>query len=209
MSITRAANVREIFIEREQRMNKKTKQPFQKSRLSIVMGMMLVPGLTTTMAQSNQSVYTSLQAKQCRTLKSSNSETGDYEGRCQGVAGYTLLISEGDLRQNVTVVTPRGVKHSLDLWEVISGGFSRVGPNAEWRMTKQNGKPLPVALIVRFIANEDAAQPNKTTAYLAVSKITPNAICVTNKIPPGAKANSDARVAADAAANQPCLKNQK
>ena len=209
MSITRAANAREIFIEREQPMNKKTRQLFQTSRLSIVMAMTLAPGLTTTMAQSNQSVYTSLQAKQCRTLKSSNSETGDYEGRCQGVAGYTLLVSEGDLRQNVTVVTPHGVKHSLDLWEVISGGFSRVGPNAEWRMAKQNGNSLPVALIVRFIANEDAAQPTKTTAYLAVSKITPNSICVTNKIPPGANANSDARVAADTATNQPCLKDQK
>src|SRR5258707_13690600 len=118
-------------------MNKKTRQPFQQSRLLMVVAMMLVPGLTTTMAQSNQSVYTTLQAKQCRTLKSSNSETGDYEGRCQGVAGYILLVSEGDLRQNLTVVTPRGVKHSLDLWEVISGGFSRVCPHTDWRMAQQ------------------------------------------------------------------------
>ena len=57
-----------------------------------------------------------------------------YEGRCRGVAGYTLLLSEGDLRQNIIVVTPQGAKHSLELWDVVSGGFSSVGPKAEWRM---------------------------------------------------------------------------
>src|SRR5688572_18924303 len=88
-------------------------------------------------AQSNRSVYTSLEEKQCRTIKSAMAGDDGYEARCPGTAGYTLLLSEGDLRQNITVVTPRGVKHSLDLWDVISGGFSSVGPKAEWRQAKQ------------------------------------------------------------------------
>ncbi len=44
--------------------------------------------------------------------------------------GIRLLLSEGDLRQNITVITPKGAKHSLDLWDVISGGFSSVGPKS-------------------------------------------------------------------------------
>ena len=127
-----------------------------------------------------------------------------YEGRCRGTAGYSLLLSEGDLRQNITVVTPRGTKHSLDLWDVISGGFSSVGPKAEWRMAKQK----PVALIIRYNASEDPNQANKLTSYLAVTKITTSEICVTDKIPPGASANEDARRAADESANKPCLKRQ-
>jgi hypothetical protein len=39
-----------------------------------------------------------------------------------------------------------------------------------------------------------------------VAKITPTEICVTDKISPGAKANEDARRAADAASTKPCLK---
>ena len=160
-------------------------------------------------AQSNQSMYTSLAEKQCHKLKSAEAGDDGYEGRCRGVAGYTLLLSEGDLRQNITVITPKGAKHSLELWDVISGGFSSVGPNAEWRMAMKNGKRSPVALIVRYNASENPDQPDKLSSYLAVSKITPTEICVTDKILPGPNANEDARRAADTAATKPCLKPQK
>jgi hypothetical protein len=166
----------------------------------------LLAGAVTAAGQSNQSVYTSLGEKQCRTVKSAEAGDDGYEGRCRGVGGYTLLLSEGDLRQNITVITPEGAKHSLDLWDVISGGFSSVGPKAEWRVTTRNGKPTPVALIVRYTANEDVEAPTKQNSYLAVSKITATEICVTDKILPGPKANEDARRAADTAATKPCLK---
>ena len=159
---------------------------------------------TTAVSQSNRSVYTSLEEKHCRPIKTASA---DYEGRCRGVGGYALLLSEGDLRQNVTVVTKQGTKHSLDLWDVVSSGFSSVGPKAEWRMSRQNGKLVPVALILRYNANEDPAQPDKRNSYLAVTKITPSEICVTGKIPSGPKANEDARRAADAATTKPCLKH--
>ena len=159
-------------------------------------------------AQTNSSVYTPLAEKQCKTIKGPDSQTGDYEGRCRGVAGYSLIVTEGDLRQNVIVVTPKGQKHSLELWDVISGGFSSVGPKAEWRMAKQNGKPAPVALIIRYNANDDPESPNKQSSYLAVTKITASEICVTDKIMPAANANEDARRAADASATKPCLKKQ-
>lgn len=157
-------------------------------------------------AQANESTYSSLANKDCR---SSKSKTADYLGRCPGVAGYTLLITEGDLRQNVTVVAPDGRKSSLELWSVISGGFSHVGPRAEWRIKRQNGKSIPVALIVRLTANEDPANPEKQNSYLAVSKITASEICVTAKIPPGPNANNDARRAADEAVTRQCLTTPK
>lgn len=172
------------------------------------MGAFLFAGVVTAAAQSNQSVYTPLGEKQCRTVKSAEAGDDGYEGRCRGVAGYTLLLSEGDLRQNITVITPKGAKHSLDLWDVISGGFSSLGPKAEWRMTTRKGKPTPVALIVRYNANEDPEAPTKQNSYLAVSKITATEICVTDKILPGPKANEDARRAADTAATKPCLKTR-
>jgi hypothetical protein len=161
--------------------------------------------VTTAAAQSYKSVYTSLEQKQCRAVKLAKSETDGYEGRCRGVGGYALLLSEGDLRQNITVITPRGTKYSLDLWNVVSGGFSTVGPKAEWRMAMRNGKLAPVALIIRYNASEDPEHPSKLSSYLAVSKITPTEICVTDKISAGPKANADARRAADTAATRPCL----
>jgi len=186
MLITRAASARAIFTE--------------------ALFVLLFAGVAA--GQSNKSAYTSLEEKQCRTIKSAKADPGDYEGRCRGVAGYALLLSEGDLRQNITVVTPQGVNHSLDLWDVVSGGFSTVGPKAEWRMARQNGKLVPVALIVRYNASEDPEQPNKQSSYLAVAKITPSEICVTDKILPGANSNAEARRAADTATTRPCLKDR-
>jgi hypothetical protein len=152
----------------------------------------------------NRSVYTSLQEKQCRTIKTETTGAGDYEGRCRGVGGYSLTLLEGDLRQNIIVNTPKGARHSLELWDVISGGFSSVGPKAEWRVTNKNRQP--VALIIRYNASENSDNPNKRTSYLAIAKITPTEICITDKISPSANANTDARRAADNAANKACLK---
>ena len=88
----------------------------------------------------------------------------------------------------------------------MSGGFSSLGPKAEWRMALQNRKLKPVALILRYNANEDPESSTKVTSYLAVAKITPTEVCVTDKISPGPNANEDARRAADAASTKPCLK---
>jgi hypothetical protein len=154
----------------------------------------------------NRSLYTSLESKQCRTIKTETTGAGDYEGRCRGDAGYSLTLLEGDLRQNIIVNTPKGTKHSLELWDVISGGFSSVGPKAEWRVATNNGKQAPVALIIRYNASENPDNADKRTSYLAVAKITPTEICITDKISPSANANTEARSAADSAASRPCLK---
>ena len=163
---------------------------------------------SSTQAQPKRSVYTSLGEKQCRTIKSSTDEAGDYLGRCPGTAGYALLVSEGDLRQDITVVTPKKAEHSLELWTVVSSGFSSLGPKAEWRVTTQKTKAIPEALIVRYNASENPEKPNKTTSYLVVIKITSSEICVTDKILSGPKANENARRLADEAASKPCLKTQ-
>jgi hypothetical protein len=153
------------------------------------------------------SVYTDLAPERCRTIEVAQAPMSSSLQRCPGIAGYTLHVAEDDLRQTVTVVSPDGKKHPLDLWHVITGAFSSVGSKAEWRVIKEKGKILPVALIIRVNANEDPEHPNRVKSYLAVAKITPKTICVTDKIDPGPTANQQARDAADASAQKPCLKS--
>ncbi len=157
-------------------------------------------------AQTNRSIYTNLGEKSCRTLKAESSEAGWYVGLCGGVGGYKLQVEEGDLRQNIQVITPAGQKHSLDLWTVVGSNFSSLGEKAEWRVRTQRGKVVPVALIVRYNLSspEDST---KLTSYLAVAKITASKTCVTDKIAPGADANVAARAAADKSADKPCLES--
>lgn len=172
-----------------------------KSKLLLIL--FFVGFAITTPAQTPTSTYTNLEAKYCRTVKSTSADAGEYIGKCPGVAGYTLIVTEGDLRQNIEVVTPKGAKHSLDLWTVVSPAFSSLGPKAEWRMVKKK----PVALIVRYNASENPDDSTKITSYLAVVKVTDTSICVTDKISPGANANLQARQAADNSSTKQCLKS--
>jgi hypothetical protein len=155
-------------------------------------------------AQSPESVYTSLSSKQCKTLKLYKEGEGSIQS-CAGVGGYKLLVEEGDLRTTITVVAPNGRKHPLHYWQVVTNAFSTVGDKAEWRVIKSGRRLVPRALIVRVNASENAENSEKITSYLAVAKITPQKICVTRKINPGATQNEEARSAADSSVNSPCL----
>ena len=146
----------------------------------------------------NRSVYTSLGGEACRTLELIEEEGGSYLGECPGVAGYKLQLLEGDLRQSIDVITPAGRKHELKFWEQF-GGFSHVGPHAEWRL--KAGRP--VALIVRY----NVSRPEDSTkedSYLLVAKIGETAACVTDVVRPGRSQNVQARRLADAAASREC-----
>ena len=121
--------------------------------------------------------------------------------RCPGAAGHVLNVHDGDLRASIDIVTPDGRAHELNYWHVITGGFSTVGPRAEWRM--RGGRPI--ALIVRVNASENPEDSTIITSYLAVAKITARQICVTDRIAPAPNANELARRAADTSADRPCL----
>ena len=155
-------------------------------------------------AQANASVYTDLDASKCRTITISEGPATYSVQECPGVAGYKLLVLDDDARQTVTVVAPGGVRHPLDLWHTVSRSFSSVGAKAEWRVRRRGGKTEPLGLIIRFNANEIPDHPDKLISYLAVAKITPGKICVTDKINPGKRANAEARRAADGSARKPC-----
>lgn len=150
-----------------------------------------------------ESVYTDLAPARCKTVEVTE-ESGGSVQKCPGVAGHELLVEDDDLRQSVTVVTPDGKRHPLNYWHVITTAFSSLGEKAEWRVEKKGGKLKPYALIVRVNASENPEKPNEKTSYLAVAKITAAKVCVTDKV----KTNEEARAAADASANKPCLESE-
>jgi hypothetical protein len=153
-----------------------------------------------------ESVYSDLASSKCKTL-TTDRETGASTQRCPGIGGYKLLVHDDDARQSITVVTPDGKKHDLDFWDVVTPGFSSVGSKAEWRVVRNKRKLMPIAFIVRVNASEDAANPDRKTSYLTVTKLTPEKICVTHKIVQSADANAQARRAADEARTAACLKD--
>jgi hypothetical protein len=175
--------------------------------LLCLVGMIVMDaGALETDLGANTSVYTDISGSRCRTI-SVNRESGATVQSCPGVAGYKLEVEDDDARMSISVVAPGGKKSELSYWQVITSAFSSLGNKAEWRVARLNGKTTPVALIVRVNASEDPSNPQKTTSYLAVAKITAAKTCVTDKIGPSATANEEARRAADTAATRPCLED--
>ena len=152
-------------------------------------------------APAAASVYTDIAGPACKTVEVHEESAGSVQ-KCAGVAGYTLLVEDDDSRQSVTVVSPDGKEHPLNYWQVITTGFSSLGEKAEWRVEKKGKGVRPYALIVRVNASEDPEQPGRKTSYLAVAKLAAGEVCVIDKV----KTNEEARRAADAAADKPCLK---
>ncbi len=153
--------------------------------------------LLLLLASGPDSVYTDLAQDHCKTVRIAE-ETGGSEQRCPGTAGYDLLVLDDDDRMSVTVVAPDGKEHPLDYWSVVTTAFSSLGEKAEWRVVQKK----PVALIVRV--NSVNPETERPLSYLAVAKITPQAICVTDVVPSSPTANEEARQAADSAADRPC-----
>lgn len=161
-----------------------------------------------TEAEANgafQSVYTDLAEDTCVDDESSDNEGWSVRS-CVGVEGYRLLVSEGDLRQSADVVAPDGKVFKLGIPLIVPNAFSTVGDKAEWRVANDSGKIRPIALIIRYNINADPNNTEKITSYLTVSKISPNAACVTDVVKPAQNANADARKLADTASGRPCLK---
>jgi len=170
-------------------------------RLVKILAFGLVSGISISQAATLTSVYTDLTDKACKTLESDSSGSGWYKGQCQGINGYKLILTEADIRQSIDVITPKGKSFPLDLINNVSLHFSTVGKKAEWRIAANK---QPVALILRYNANEDAADPAKVTSYLVVSKVTDKLVCITDIVKPQPKANEIARQLADQALAKAC-----
>ena len=154
-------------------------------------------------AGSIYSVYTKL--TDCKVVEVF-AESGASIRRCPGVAGHHLLLEDDDDRQSVTIVAPDGTRHPLRYWSVITGGFSTVGEQAEWRVVRSRKTARPVALIVRVHAHENPDAPNERTSYLAVARKILGTFCVTHRVKDSRRANAIARHAADGSKGSVCLK---
>ena len=171
---------------------------FGMKMVALVAVMLLAAGAAD--AQRVTSVYTKLSDKACKTLELDEGEGALYRGSCPGVAGYKLELIEGDLRQTLNIIGPKGEEHELRFWH-LTGAFTYIGETAEWRM---RGKK-PIALIVRLNVSENVEDASKTKGYLVVAKITPTETCVTHFLAPTRSHNYEARKAADKAADRPCI----
>ena len=157
-----------------------------------------------------ESVYTSLDVASCKQEVAQNDPDGTPYLVCPGVAGYELIVRQVDSgRASIDIMDASRRVFPLNYQEFITRRMFSLASNAEWRVATRDGKPAPIALIVRVQAHESNEEPEKVTqTYFAVAKITPEQACVTARISEGSQPDAEVRSAADSAAGANCVPPQ-
>jgi len=151
-------------------------------------------------AQTASSVYTSTAPTACRVVRPGGAPEDAGEWLCPGQAGLVLLISEGDLRQTVSVGRNRKDADAQPAASASFGPFNSTTDTVEWRL---DGTGKPYAIIQRWhLADNDdpgaGGRPN-TKGLLVVTRLPPGAVCHAAYVDVAANPNANelARRAAD------------
>jgi hypothetical protein len=144
-------------------------------------------------AQEARSVYTSMKAKECRTEKTRDADSGAWT--CPGVAGLVVAGFEGDVRQAISVGRTRALARKEPSASTFFGPPNFAHDTIEWRFPP--GSDTPGAIIQRWtmIPSEDPRW-----SILVVTRLPPGPVChvaYVDVAKNGAEANVIARKGAD------------
>jgi len=150
-------------------------------------------------AQTFSSSYTSTAPKDCRTIGKPSDLDGSTTQVCPGRSGLVVLISEGDLRETVSVGRNREAAAKEPAAEAWFAPFNSTAHTIEWRAVDDK----PFAIIQRWLI-ADVNTPDKTGSpttkpMLAVTRLPPGPVCHVAYIDGQANRNPNelARQAAD------------
>ena len=150
-------------------------------------------------AQTIGSQYSSTAPKDCRRIGKPSEFDGSTTRLCPGKAGLSVLISEDDLRETVSVGRSRAAAAREPAAQAWFEPFNSSLTTVEWRMAA--GKPF--AIIQRWLIADNADRDEKDRprdkAMLAVTRLPPSAVCHVAYVDVAANPNANelARRAAD------------
>jgi hypothetical protein len=150
-------------------------------------------------AQTISSQYSSTAPKDCRMIGKPSELDGSTTRLCPGKGGFSVLISEDDLRETVSVGKSRVAAAKEPAAQVWFEPFNSSLSTVEWRMAGNK----PFAIIQRWLiadnSDRDAKDRPRDKAMLAVTRLPPGAVCHVAYIDIAANpdANELARKAAD------------
>ncbi len=135
-------------------------------KLALILGALLVAAPVS--ATELVSVYTDVDIEQCEML--SSDEVG-ATWACEGLNGYPVTISEGDLRMTVS--------YGDDAMDEVAmsqgfGPFNRLGAKMEW-LSPADDPDNPVATILRWYLQKGEG-PGESQ-ILVVTQLEPGAVC--------------------------------
>jgi len=150
-------------------------------------------------AQTFGSTYTSTAPKDCRVTSANNGVDDSTVRVCPGKSNLVVVISEGDLRETVSIGRNRAQAAREPAAQSWFGPFNSTTHTVEWRAV--DGKPFAIIQRWHIADNADPDKEGRPTAkpMLAVTRLPPGPVCHVAYIDGQANRNANelARQAAD------------
>jgi hypothetical protein len=150
-------------------------------------------------AQTFSSTYTSTAPKDCRVTSVNNGVDDSTVRVCPGKSNLVVVISEGDLRETVSIGRNRAQAAREPAAQAWFGPFNSTTHTVEWRAV--DGKPFAIVQRWHIADNDDPDKEGRPTAkpMLAVTRLPPGPVCHVAYIDGQANRNANelARQAAD------------
>lgn len=154
------------------------------SRLSLAIAALALLGS----AQAGATVSSVVTSVACKTIKPAAKKPGKKGAKakpappaqvvCPDVAGFGLQVVSKQGRSTVNIIAPDRRIFALNYWDVIS-----VGNKAEWRVKRDEGKTVPIGIIIPVNAvNSAESGQGKPLPVLAVAKVGRHTACVVKHI---------------------------
>ncbi len=161
---------------------------------------LVLVGMSAGASAKMASEYTSVATNDCKTIASSQNEVEPeidyYTGHCEGRAGFTTIVSGGDIRYSLSLLY-RG--EEINFTEIRS--FHDMGSDLiEWRGIEKNGKIEEyTSLIYRLKISTPDAWPDKPLSQDNLFVVRLNGIksCLVGIVPQSSNMNERARAIAD------------
>lgn len=133
-------------------------------------------------------------------LVEEDKETGDFSRRCPGIAGWTVLWTSGDLRDDLAVARGKVSKSFGYPSLVAKGPFDAIGETIEWRGPAGGEPDVLVARV--HVARPDGSSDSGRLAVARLGKEP----CIVAIVPPGAGQSDRAHAIADGSLPQ-CIED--
>ena len=127
----------------------------------------------TTHANPLKSLYTTLELSSCKVAQR---PPDGHTWTCTGLDGYPVQVADGDQRIFVSFGEEPG-KHRATRQTLASFNSifddKHARATLEWRIVRQNGRPLPFATILRYFTSNG----ERRGEVLVVSRVAPGQSC--------------------------------
>ncbi|TDN54842.1 hypothetical protein EC843_101900 [Buttiauxella sp. JUb87] len=130
--------------------------------------------------------------------------TGATEHKCEGIAGYELLVLYDDNRMSLNIISPEKKQYPLELWSIVTTSFSSLENEVEWRVPDQKRQGQAMAMIVKVTsAGPDAGMT--PTSWWVIIKLASDNVCVTNILEAKSSDIMSVRMLADNSNSLTCM----